>query len=232
MKRNVLLVEDDHDLATTIIDYLKLEDISCDYAPNGTAGLQLIIQHQYDVIILDVNMPRMNGLSVCKTMREMGFDTPVIMLTARDTLDDKLAGFEVGSDDYMIKPFEMLELIARIHALSTRRSGQAITLSMSGLEVDFSQKVAHRNQRALKFSPTGWVLLEILMRKTPQTVSRQQLVQAIWGDDQPDSNSLKVHIHKLRQQVDFENEVKLIHTIPGQGIALREQEQDLNDNSE
>ena len=221
MNYRVLLIEDDLDLAATLVDYLELENISCDHAANGIVGLQLINQHEYDVIILDVNMPRMDGLTVCKNMRELGQNTPVLMLTARDTLEDKLAGFDAGSDDYMVKPFEMLELIARIKVLANRRSGQTNKLSLYGLDIDFSLKIATRNQRSLKLSPTGWKILEVLMRKSPQVVSREQLFQLVWGDDAPDSNSLKVHLFKLRQQVDVEREVKLLQTIKGQGFVFR-----------
>ena len=226
MKHYILLVEDDLDLASTLIDYLELEDIVCDHAANGVLALQLLEQSHrneqtYEMIILDVNMPRMDGLSVCGKLREQGNDIPVLMLTARDALEDKLAGFNVGSDDYMVKPFEMLELLARINVLCHRRSGQLNTKLLYGLEVDFSQKHAKRNERQLQLSPTGWILLEIFMRKSPEVVSRQQLSQAIWGDEQPDSNSLKVHLFKLRQQVDYDGEEKLIHTIAGQGFSLR-----------
>jgi len=226
MKHYILLVEDDLDLASTLIDYLELEDIVCDHAANGVLALQLLEQSHrneqtYEMIILDVNMPRMDGLSVCGKLREQGNDIPVLMLTARDALEDKLAGFNVGSDDYMVKPFEMLELLARINVLCHRRSGQSNTKSLYGLEVDFSQKQAKRNERQLQLSPTGWILLEILMRKSPEVVTRQQISQAIWGDEQPDSNSLKVHLFKLRQQVDYDGEEKLIHTIAGQGFSLR-----------
>ena len=225
----VLLVEDDLDLASTVIDYLEFENIDCDHAANGIAGLQLIEQqeknHPYEVIILDVNMPRMDGLTMCNTLREQGINIPVLMLTARDTLEDKLAGFDVGIDDYMVKPFEMLELVARLKVLSNRRSGKISKVSLHGLSVDFSQKTASRNNRSLHLSPTGWKLLEALMRKSPEVLSRQQLSHAVWGDDVPDSNSLKVHLFKLRQQIDNQGygddqEPKLIHTIAGQGVTF------------
>jgi len=222
MKHTALLVEDDLDLAATIIDYLELEDIVCDHAANGIAGLQLINKHNYDVIILDVNMPRMDGLSFCQNIREQGMKIPVLMLTARDTLADKLAGFAAGSDDYLVKPFAMLELVARLQVLAKRPSGQTNKLAVHSLCVDFNRKIAHRGARVLQLSPTGWKILEILLRKSPDVVSRQQIAQAIWGDDAPDSNSLKVHIFKLREQVEGESEQKLIHTLPGQGFALRE----------
>ena len=195
---NILLVEDDLDLASTVIDYLELENLQCDHAANGIAGLQLIEQqkqyHPYEVIILDVNMPRMDGLTMCKQMREQGINTPVLMLTARDTLDDKLSGFDVGIDDYMVKPFEMLELVARLKVLSNRRTGQINKLVLHGLDVDFSTKTAVRDKRSLPLSPTGWKILEVLMRKSPEVVTKEQLKQAVWGDDFPESNSLKVHL--------------------------------------
>jgi len=225
MKLSVLLVEDDLDLAATVVDYLDLEEIDCDHAANGIAGLVLIKANQFDVILLDINMPKMDGLSVCEALRSEGVSTPVLMLTARDTLEDKLAGFEVGSDDYMVKPFDMLELVARIKALSKRRSGLTNKLSMFGLHADFDAKTVTREQTTLQLSPTGWKILELLMRHSPQVISREKLMQAVWGDEQPDSNSLKVHLFKLRQQVDASSfKHKLIHTIAGQGFVLQDKQ--------
>jgi len=222
MNYRVLLVEDDLDLATTIVEYLELEKICCDHAANGIAGLKFISQQYYDVVILDVNLPRMDGLTVCKNMREQGINIPVLMLTARETLDDKLAGFAVGSDDYMVKPFEMLELIARIHVLANRRNGLTNILSLHGVDVDFSAKTIKRDASVLQLSPTGWKILELLMRKSPEVVSKEQLLNAVWGDELPDSDSLKVHLYKLRQVIDTESQKKLIHTVAGQGFVFRE----------
>ncbi len=222
MNYRVLLVEDDLDLATTIVEYLDLEKICCDHAANGIAGLKFISQQYYDVVILDVNLPRMDGLTVCKNMREQGINIPVLMLTARETLDDKLAGFAVGSDDYMVKPFEMLELIARIHVLANRRNGLTNILSLHGVDVDFSAKTIKRDGSVLQLSPTGWKILELLMRKSPEVVSKEQLLNAVWGDELPDSDSLKVHLFKLRQVIDTKKQKKLIHTVAGQGFVFRE----------
>lgn len=217
----LLLVEDDIDLATAIIDYFELEDILCDHAANGVSGLGLIEQNTYDVVILDLNLPKMSGLKVCENLRTQGIDVPVLMLTARDSIDDKLTGFSTGADDYLIKPFAMEELIVRTQVLSRRRSGQINKLSVHDLELDLTQKIAHRNTKPLKLSPIGFKILEILMRASPSPVSREKLIQSVWGDDQPDSNSLKVHLFKLRKVVDGESDSKLIHTLTGHGFVLK-----------
>ncbi|MFA0409798.1 response regulator transcription factor [Vibrio splendidus] len=225
-KLQLLLVEDDLDLATAVIDYLDLEDIQCDHAANGLAGLHLIETNRYDAVILDLNLPKMNGLQVCENLRAQGIDTPVLMLTARDTLDDKLTGFSKGADDYLIKPFAMEELIVRAQVLAKRRSGQVSRLSVSDLEIDFKQHQAYRANSPLKLSPTALKILEVLMRSSPNPVSRETIMRGVWGDDQPDSNSLKVHIFNLRKQVDAEQDNKLLHTIAGKGFAIKELRQE------
>tara|TARA_R110001583_G_scaffold11305_9_gene51415 strand:+ start:2864 stop:3535 length:672 start_codon:yes stop_codon:yes gene_type:complete len=218
---NILLVEDDIDLAATVVDFFELESTICDHAANGVAGLSLIQQNTYDAIVLDINMPKMNGLSVCAAMRKEGIDTPVLMLTARDTLDDKLEGFASGTDDYLVKPFELKELLARVNALAKRRSGQVEKFYIADIEIDTRQKQVVRNGETLKLSPTGFVILETLARQSPAPVSREKLMQAIWGDNIPDSNSLKVHLYNLRKLIDHDNNKATIQTIGSQGFALR-----------
>tara|TARA_R110001583_G_scaffold41891_2_gene133221 strand:- start:46127 stop:46798 length:672 start_codon:yes stop_codon:yes gene_type:complete len=217
-----LLIEDDYDLANTVIDFLLLEDIECDHASNGISGLTLIEQNHYDIVLLDLNLPRLDGLKVCEELRKMGADIPVLMLTARDQLKDKLAGFNAGTDDYLVKPFELEELVVRVHALSRRRSGQVQLLQCSDLIMNLTEKTVTKNQRLLKLSPIAWQLLETLLRASPNPVSRSDLEHAIWGDDVPDSNSLKVHLFNLRKTVDNASPKPLIHTISGFGFALRE----------
>ncbi len=219
---NVLLVEDDPDLSASISDYLKLENIQCDFAYNGQSGLQIAKQGQFDVILLDINLPRMDGLAVCEKLRLTGIDTPVLMLTARDTLEDKLAGFRVGSDDYLVKPFALEELAVRIHVLSNRRSGQVQLIQVADLEMNLQRREVKRGNKILTITPIGWKLLEALMRASPSVLTRNQLQQAVWRDEPPDSNSLKVHLFKLRQQIDVPFEKKLIHTLTGQGFSLRD----------
>lgn len=219
---NLLLVEDDIDLATAVIDYLELEDIQCDYAANGVTGLNLINKNNYQAIILDLNLPQMSGLVVCEKMRNNGIDIPVLMLTAMDSLQDKLTGFSKGADDYLIKPFAMEELIVRLRALSRRRSGQVTLLKAAGIELDLDKKQASLNQRILKLSPISFKILEVLLRESPRAVSRDKIIQYIWGDDKPESNSLKVHVFNLRKQLDLAGDKDLLHTVSGFGFSIEE----------
>ncbi|WP_019528593.1 response regulator transcription factor [Dasania marina] len=226
---NVLLVEDDIDLATTIVDYLDIESISCDHASNGLMGLSLLATNHYQMIMLDINMPKMDGLTLCNTLRERGMDIPILMLTARDSLEHKLQGFEAGSDDYLVKPFAMKELVARVQVLAKRRSGEARRLVLGDLILDVSQRSALLNQKPLKLSPIAFKLLEVLVRASPQAVSRQQIMQAVWGDEQPDSNSLKVHIYHLRKQLDAELSSIKLDTVSGIGFAIKNNNENKND---
>ena len=220
----VLLIEDEMDLAQTLIQFMGLEGMVPDHANNGIAGLELVRKNHYDVLVLDIGLPRLNGLELCDALRKEGVDTPVLMLTARDSLDDKLAGFAAGSDDYLVKPFEMAELFMRIKALARRRSGQVRRLQLADLTLDLDRQQAVRNNKSLKLTPTTWALLETLLRASPGTVSRGDLEFALWGEEVPDSNSLKVHMFHLRKQLEQKDLPTLLHTIPGQGWALLEKE--------
>ncbi|MCG3722571.1 response regulator transcription factor [Vibrio cincinnatiensis] len=222
----VLLVEDDLDLATALIDYMQLEGIECDFAADGLVGYNLITSYQYDVIILDLNLPKIAGLDVCRRIREQGIETPVLMLTARDTLDDKLQGFHHGADDYLVKPFAMQELMVRMLVLSKRRSGQATKLRIGELELDLSLRKARRYGQELKLSPISIKILELLMREYPSVVTREKIIQMIWGEAQPDSNSLKVHMFNLRKQIDQEGWPAMVQTVPGFGFSIQQQDND------
>ena len=219
---HTLLVEDNVSLAQTVIAYFDLEGIDCDYASTGSQGLELALSNDYQAILLDINLPRMNGLEVCEILRNRGVEIPVLMLTARDSLADKSAGFDAGTDDYLVKPFELIELAARVKALAKRRSLLAQQLEVGPLQMDLSLTTACRHGQTLTLTPTCWTLLEILMRESPNVVSREKLQNAIWrGSDLPDSNVLKVHLYKLRQQVDKPFSTKLIQTVSGHGFAIR-----------
>lgn len=222
MSINVLLVEDDIDLAATVVDYLEIEGISCDHAANGVQGLSLIETNDYQVILLDINLPRLDGLSVCQKARENSNDTPILMLTARDSLGDKIAGFDAGTDDYLVKPFEIEELLIRIVALSKRRSGQVTTLNIGKLSLHLKARTARYANQEIKLTPITFKLLEKFMREPFKPISRNTLMQAVWGEEQPDSNSLKVHIYHLRKQLDKVNASLSIDTKTGFGFVLRE----------
>ena len=222
MTFNTLLVEDNLSLAQTVIAYFDLEGINCDYASNGSQGLELALLNDYQVILLDINLPRINGLEVCEMIRKQGVDIPVMMLTARDSLEDKLAGFDAGTDDYLVKPFELSELVARVKALFNRRSLHSMKLEVGPLVMDLSLKTVCREGQKLNLTPTCWKLLEILMRESPNLVSREKMQNTIWNEpDLPESDVLKVHLYKLRQQVDKPFSIKLIQTVSSHGVAIR-----------
>lgn len=222
MSISVLLVEDDLDLAATVVDYFELEGITCDHASNGVQGLSFIESNSYQVIILDLNLPRLDGISVCQRVRENSNDTPIIMLTARDSLNDKVIGFDAGTDDYLVKPFEIEELLVRVIALSKRRSGQVATLNLGKLTLNLQSKEANFASSALKLTPITFKLLEKLMREANTPVARKALLQAVWGDEHPDSNSLKVHIHHLRKQLEKVNANIALDTEAGFGFVLKQ----------
>ena len=223
-KQKILLVEDDIDLAATVVDYLELEGISCDHAANGVHGLSLIEANNYQVILLDLNLPRMDGLSVCEHVRSQSNDTPILMLTARDSLGDKVAGFDAGTDDYLVKPFEIEELLIRIIALSKRRSGQVSNLVFGYLNLALKERHAFYNNDPVKVTPITFKLLEKLMRNAEKPVARTDLMQAVWGEEQPDSNSLKVHIHYLRKQLEKVNADISINVVSGFGFMIQKSE--------
>ncbi len=221
---NALLVEDDRDMAESIHDYLALENIHCDHAWNGASGLEIARQQRFDVLLLDINLPRLNGLQVCEALRDQGIETPVLMLTARDTLEDRLEGFRVGTDDYLIKPFAMAELVARARTLARRRQSFQRQLKIADLVMDLKTHKLTRKGQELDLTPIEWDLLELLMRHSPQIVSRQMILETLWPDEIPATDCLKVHLYRLRKKVDLEGYRPLLQTIPGRGVAIRGQE--------
>lgn len=219
----VLLVEDHYLLAETIMDYLALEDIEVDYAARGLQGLELATTQTYDAIVLDINLPEMDGFTICRELRvSHNIDTPVLMLTARDQLDDKLTGFDVGADDYLVKPFENQELLARLTALVKRQRGEMTQKrsSIGDLVLDMASQQAWRENKALELSPTSFRILRILMRESPGLVSREAIEQELWGHDLPNTDALRSHIYNLRKAVDHPYEFAMIQTVKGMGLRL------------
>ncbi len=220
----VLIVEDNRDIAGSIADYLEMHGYVCDFAYSGFAGLQLATQNEYDIYIFDIALPGMDGLQLCNQLRqERKDDIPVIFLTARDTLDDKIAGFDAGADDYLVKPFELQELHVRLRAIAKRKNTEYASLLIGDLTVDAGTHDVLRGSKPVPLSPSLFKLLLILARRSPDLVTRQELEYLMWGEDLPDSDSLRSHIYKLRKAVDKPFDTPLIHTVPGYGFRIAAQ---------
>ena len=219
----VLLIEDHADIADMVCAYLENRGFAVDYASDGITGLHLAVTNDYDAIVLDLMLPGMDGLEVCNKLRnEARRDTPVIMLTARDTLDDKISGLEIGADDYLIKPFAIQELEARIHSIIRRHNGEVAReiLSVGDLVLDTGTLKVERAGKELNMTPIGLKILTILMRSTPSVVSRRELERQVWGDILPDSDTLRSHLYNLRKVIDKPFDKQLLHTIQGTGYKI------------
>lgn len=221
----ILIIEDNAQLAANIYDYLESCGHSPDAAPDGQAGLHLAGTRAYDAIILDWNMPRMNGLTMLRRLRSTEHRrVPVVMLTSRDTLADKEEGFEAGLDEYLVKPFSLQELELRVRFLVRRQLDTALTgdeLRVGDLVLNLSTLEARRGGRRVLLSRTGRSILELLMRESPAVVSRPRLEQAAWGDEVPSHDLLRSHMHVLRRALEQGSETKLLHTHSGSGYSLR-----------
>ena len=220
---DILLVEDNADLAGNIIDYLEALGHRLHYAADGEAGLRQALVSTVDIILLDLALPHRNGLSVCAEIRRRADRrVPILMLTARDTLDDKLAGFANGADDYLVKPFSLAELAARVVALAQRpHLGQPHRFSVGPLTIDRQARVATRDGRQLRLTPLLWKFLLLLAEAWPNPVSRDEVILRLWGDEPPSSDSLRAHLHLLRQVVDKPFDLSIIETVHSVGFRLK-----------
>lgn len=218
----VLIIEDNPDIAANIGDYLEDLGYTVDFAGDGITGLHLAVVNDFDAIILDLALPGMDGLEVCRKLRqEAAKDTPVLMLTARDRLEDKLAGFETGADDYLVKPFELQEVVARLKVLATRgRRRTKRELTVGELSYNLDTLNVSREGQEIHLNPIGLKLLQCLMEASPNVVSRAELELEVWGEEMPDSDSLRVHIHTLRSAIDKPFETNMIQTRHGIGYRL------------
>ncbi len=218
----ILIVEDDAELAAAIADYLSLFEVDCDFAYSGSAGLEMACRGDFDIIILDLMLPRMNGISVCQSLRERGYNTPILMLTACDTDADQLEGFLAGVDDYVTKPCAMPLLWARLQAIYRRNNPPSDILIIGSLKLDLRRQKACRSNQPLKLSPIGWKIIELLARHSPSVVPRKTIEQHVWPDGQVDSGNFNVQLHMLRKVVDHPYDSVLIHTLTGKGLCLKE----------
>lgn len=218
----ILLVEDEPDVALGLYDFLTDCGFIVDSAADGAGALALFAANEYDAIILDLLLPGVGGLELCRRLREgLNCNTPVLMLTALVTLEDKLAGFSAGADDYLAKPFEPQELAARLRALITRaRGGYRPELRVGPLRFDTRSLQISREGRPLNLNAQCRTLLEALMRASPEVVSRTRLERILWGDAPPDTDSLRTHIYLLRKAVDSPFGAPMIETVHGLGYRI------------
>ena len=227
-KLSILLVEDQQSIAQNIAEFFEAKGHVLDFAIQGQQGLELALNHHYDLIILDLNLPKLDGLAVCQQLREKANrHIPIIMLTARDSVEDKVTGFNVGADDYLTKPFSLQELEVRCLALSRRHmqsTNELITLGSLVLDRQ-RQQITRENQR-LALSSMGYKILIVLMDAYPQVVSRSQLTQKLWGDEPTESDAMRSHIYQLRGVLDKPFASPILRTVHGVGFTL-----DIEDNN-
>ena len=219
---SILLVEDSQQVAETIFDYFEEEQYELDYAANGIMGLRLACANRYDCIILDIMLPGLDGIEICKRLRAQGNNTPIIMLTARDTQQDMLSGLNCGADDYIIKPFDLMLLEARIKAVIRRTQGVGFKtqLNVGSLMIDLNTRTVSRAGQSIKLNPSGYKILLTLAKQSPNPVIRETIEQALWPDDVPDQDLLRRHIYQLRKALDKPFEQDMLITVPKFGYKL------------
>ena len=218
----VLIIEDNTDIASLLLDFFTDKGHVADCANDGLTGLHLISVNEYDVIILDLALPGIDGIDLCKRVRAaLNKETPILMLTARDSLDEKLIGFDAGADDYLVKPFELLEVYARVQAL-WRRSllSNRSFLQVSTLTLDLRTLSVEREGKLLKLNPVRLKILRLLMENTHRVVSRREIESYVWGDEPTESDALRTHMSAIRQTIDKPFDVRLLHTVHGIGYRL------------
>jgi DNA-binding response OmpR family regulator len=217
----ILVIDDNPDLVASLIDHLEADGHQVDAAPDGVVGLYLLERHDFDAVVLDWNLPRLDGLALLKRLREeLCADVPVLLLTVRDELPDKIAGFRAGADDYLTKPFAMQELELRLQAIVSRGAGRRRRLQVADLRLDLDTLEVRRSGRRIELYPACLRLLEVLMRASPAVVPRERLETAIWGEDRPERDLLRSHIYELRQAIDAPFPKKLLHTVARIGYRL------------
>lgn len=219
---DVLLIEDNPDLAGNIVDYLESRGHRVDLARDGLSGLHFAASKAFDAIVLDLGLPGIDGVELCRRLREEGLATPILMLTARGELDDKVLGLEAGADDYLVKPLSLRELEARLRAQVRRAAGglEQQRLQVGDLLLDERTRQVSRQGRRIALAPLDYQLLRLLMRASPAVLPRERLESLLWGGDPPDSDALRAHIHRLRLAIDRPFDVPLLHTVPHVGYRL------------
>ena len=220
---HLLVIEDHADIAANIAEYFEARGDLVTHAVDGAAGLELALHNMYDAIVLDLMLPGMDGIAVCRNLRHAGHTrVPILMLTAKDLLANKVEGFEAGADDYLVKPFSLLELDARLKALVRRASPSDAprVLTVGDLKFDLNTLEAERGGERIKLNPTTRRILAVLMQNSNRVVTRAELEHELWGDRAPEGDFLRAHMHALRTAIDKNFPVKLLHTVHGIGYRL------------
>jgi len=219
----ILVVEDEPKLSSFILEGLQAEKLAADLAPDGQKALELLTTGQYDLVVLDLMLPKIDGLAVLSRLREKKMGIPVLVLTARGSVEDRVSGLEAGADDYVVKPFSFEELVARIRALLRRRSLPARILRVADLEIDRVRREVKRSGKTIELTPKEYAVLECLMENAGQAVTRAMLYERAW-DSRSDAltNLVDVYVNYLRSKLDRDFEPKLIQTVRGVGYMLVE----------
>jgi two-component system, OmpR family, response regulator MprA len=226
----ILVVDDDRAVRESLRRSLAFNGYQVELASDGQAALEAVSAQRPDAMVLDVMMPRLDGLEVCRRLRGSGDALPILVLTARDAVSDRVAGLDAGADDYLPKPFALEELLARLRALLRRRTpdeiaaaGRSQALSFADLSLDPDTRDVHRGPRAISLTRTEFALLELLLTNPRRVLSRAQILEHVWGYDFPTTgNALEVYIGYLRRKTEADGEPRLIHTVRGVGYVLRE----------
>ncbi|GHO42466.1 response regulator transcription factor [Ktedonospora formicarum] len=224
MKAHLLVVDDDPRITDLLRRILAYEGYSVAVAASGDEALKRTLERAPDIIVLDVMLPGLNGLEVVQRLRVAGDNVPILLLTARDTVADRVKGFEVGADDYLVKPFAPEELVARIKAMLRRNQAERHeVLHYVDVELDTGTRVAHRGPREIELSPTEYELLALFLRRPRQVLTRDIIMDRVWGlDFEGSSNVLEVYIGYLRTKLEADGEPRLIHTVRGIGYVFKE----------
>lgn len=225
--KHILIIEDEHKMAQLIRKALLEEGYDADIANDGYVGKKMATENNYDAIILDINIPLLNGYEVCKEIRKVDPNIPILMLTAFGALENKLSGFEVGADDYITKPFELKELFARLKVCLKRKetkSKEESVLKFSNLEIDLRNKNVKRCGKLISLTAKEFLLLEFFMKNTGRVISKAELAENIWEITfDTGTNIIEVYVNYLRKKVDREFYPKLIHTVVGMGYVMKEE---------
>jgi two-component system, OmpR family, response regulator MprA len=224
----ILVVDDDRAVRDSLRRSLAFNGYDVDTANDGLEALEQVARQRPDALVLDVMMPRVGGLETCRRLRADGDDLPILVLTARDSVADRVAGLDAGADDYLVKPFDLEELLARLRALLRRSAGKpsdagAEPLSFADLTLDPGTRDVRRGDRQIRLTRTEFALLELLLHNPRQVLARERILEQVWGFDFPTTaNSLEVYVGYLRRKTEADGESRLIHTVRGVGYALRE----------